>query len=73
MSPFTPKNDVFLADLRRDFASFLCFFKIFIFIYLAVLSLRGGTWDLHRITQDLLLWCVDSLVVEHGLQTMQAL
>ena len=75
MSPFTAKNDVFLADLWRDFVSFWCFFvfKIFIIFCLAALSLQCGTWGLSCVTWDLLLWCVGSLVVEHGLQAVQDL
>ena len=50
------------------------FLKIsFIFnIYLAEWRLRCGTWDLRRVMWDVSLWYMDSLVVAHGLQSVQA-
>lgn len=41
-------------------------------VYLAVSSLGCGAQDPHCVMWDLLLWCTDSLVVEHGLQGAQA-
>ena len=45
---------------------------IYLFAYLAALALSCGTQDFHCITRDLSLRCTDSLVVAHGLQSMQA-
>ena len=56
--------------------SLLCFFKIiikllgfniFVYLYLAALCLGCGTWGLHCIMQELLLWCTDSPVEVHRL------
>ena len=48
------------------------FLKKYLFIYLAALGLSRGTWDLHYIMWDLLLWCLGSAVVDHGLRCPMA-
>ena len=46
----------------------LLFLFLTVFVYLAALGLSRGTWDLHYIMWDLLLWCLGSAVVDHGLR-----
>ena len=53
--------------MHNAFFTFQKHFSKYLFIYLAASGLSYSTWNLCCVMQDLLLWCLESLVVAQGL------